>query len=61
MAYKTKFHRDGTVTVWNVYNQQWERIEAQTLVDQCKEPFGNLILPTLPQQDRARIERMTKE
>ena len=24
-AYSTTFHRDHTVTIWNVYNQQWER------------------------------------
>ena len=25
MNVKTKFHRDGTVTVWDVYLQQWTR------------------------------------
>ena len=24
-TYKTKFHKDQTVTIWNVYTQQWER------------------------------------
>ena len=23
--YKTKFHQDHTVTVWNVHTQQWQR------------------------------------
>ena len=23
--YKTKFHLDGTVTLWDVYAQQWHR------------------------------------
>lgn len=22
---KTTFHRDGTVTIWNVYTQGWQR------------------------------------
>ena len=57
MAYKTKFHRDGTVTVWNVFSQSWKRISATALVEQCENPFGNLILPTLPATDRVRIER----
>lgn len=21
------YHRDGSVTLWNVYNQQWERLD----------------------------------
>ena len=25
MGTKTKFHRDGSVTVWDVYCQQWVR------------------------------------
>lgn len=24
-AYRTIYHRDHTVTIWNVYSQQWER------------------------------------
>jgi hypothetical protein len=24
-TYQTKFHRDGSVTIWNVYTQQWQR------------------------------------
>ena len=58
MTYSTKFHRDGTVTLWNVYSQQWERHEATMLVEQCKRPFGNLLLPTLNAKERARIERI---
>jgi hypothetical protein len=23
--YQTKLHRDGSVTIWNVYRQQWQR------------------------------------
>lgn len=23
--FKTTYHRDGSVTLWNVYTQQWER------------------------------------
>jgi hypothetical protein len=61
MIYSTKFHRDGTVTLWNVYTQQWERHEAVALVEQCERPFGNLLLPTLTAQERARIERMAEK
>ena len=58
MTYQTKFHRDGTVTLWNVYTQQWVRVSAQSLVAQCERPFGNMLLPTLPESERARIERV---
>lgn len=56
MTTKTKFHRDGTVTVWNIYTQQWERRDAASIV---REPArGNMILPTLSDSERARITRM---
>ncbi len=60
MNYRTKFHRDGDVTIWNVFTQQWERRSARYLVEQCEHPFGNLILPTLRQEDRQRIVRVAK-
>ena len=58
MSTKTTFHRDGTVTTWDVFAQQWTRISARALVDQCEHPHGNLILPTLPAAERKRIDRM---
>lgn len=57
-AYKPKYHRDGTVTIWNVFSQSWERVAAADLVERAENPFGDVILPTLPAADRARIERM---
>ena len=43
----TKFHRDQTVTVWNVFSQQWERF--RTVPDH--------ILATLSERERTRIGR----
>ena len=61
MAYQTKFHRDGTVTLWDVFAQQWTRKSARDLVAQCERPFGNLLLPTLPAQERQRVIRMAEK
>jgi hypothetical protein len=49
-SYKTTFHRDNTVTFWNVYTQQWERRAASRIADE--------VLASLPQSERARIARM---
>lgn len=57
---KTKFHRDGTVTCWDVYQQQWVHRSASDLVAEAKRPSPNSILPTLPESERARIERMAE-
>lgn len=54
---KTKFHRDGTVSVWNVYEQQWQRMSATRL---CQSSGPNPLLPTLPMADRRRIERIAE-
>ena len=32
-AYKTTYHRDGTVTYWSVYLQQWQRVSAYELTN----------------------------
>jgi hypothetical protein len=32
--FKSKFHRDGTVTFWNVYQQQWNRTQASRISDE---------------------------
>ena len=29
-TFKTKFHRDATVTLWDVYTQSWERTGRPT-------------------------------
>lgn len=31
--YRTTYHRDGTVTVWDVYQQQWRRMNASNRSD----------------------------
>ena len=45
--YKTRYHRDGSVTLWHVYSQTWVR--TATVSDQT--------LATLGQEDRERILR----
>lgn len=47
---KTKFHRDNTVTVWNVYTQQWERGRAESVPAE--------VLASLPAAERERIQRV---
>lgn len=44
---KTKFHRDGTVTVWNVYTQQWERTGRPS----------DRVLASLESKERERVIR----
>lgn len=53
--FRTKFHRDGSATVWNVYTQQWERTSCVQLVRAARS--ANAILPTLPERERRRIIR----
>jgi hypothetical protein len=48
--FATKFHRDGTVTIWNVYRQGWVRYAAAEVPDR--------IQATLDDAQRARIARM---
>lgn len=31
--YRTYFHRDGTVTVWDVFEQRWRRMRASNVSD----------------------------
>lgn len=49
--YGTTYHRDGTVSYWNVYLQQWKRQAARRISDE--------VLSTLPAKERARIAKMT--
>jgi hypothetical protein len=44
------YHRDGTVTLWDVYCQRWRRLPAANVTDQ--------ILATLSDRDRQLIKRM---
>jgi hypothetical protein len=48
--YKTTYHRDGTITVWNVYTQQWERTSRPS----------DRVLSSLDQRDRDRAIRHCK-
>jgi ribosomal protein L37AE/L43A len=48
-AYRTRYHRDGTVTVWNVVQQQWLRVQALEVPD--------AVCATLSREERDRIER----
>jgi len=47
---KTKYHRDGTITVWNILTQSWLRISASRV------PAS--VLATLSFVERARIARI---
>jgi len=48
--FRTTYHRDGTVTLWSVYRQQWERQHVDDLSDET--------LATLRPAERDRIARM---
>ena len=45
--YRTTYHRDHTVTVWNVYTQQWERTDRPS----------DRVLASLSEPERARVMR----
>ena len=47
---KNRYHRDGTVTFWNVYTQTWERCAARCIYPQ--------ILATMTAAERARIAKI---
>jgi hypothetical protein len=47
----TTYHTDGTVTIWDVYRQQWTRTGAPE----------DRVLASLDPDDRASIERHTTE
>lgn len=49
--YATRYHRDGTVTFWDVYTQGWRRVYAIDLMRSMKED----VLSTLPARERRRI------
>ena len=45
MNFKTTYHRDGSVTVWDVYSQQWIR---------TKRP-SDQVLASLDNKERQRV------
>lgn len=49
-AYRPTYHRDGTVTIWSVYQQRWLRVSARKVSDRE--------LAAMPEAWRARILRM---
>ena len=48
---KITFHRDRTITFWNVYQQQWERTAKPSDQD----------LASIPSEKRARVIEHTRE
>ena len=48
-AFRTKFHRDGSVTLWDVYTQSWTRTGNPT----------DAQLAAMPSNDRDRAIRHT--
>ena len=48
--YRTKYHRDGSVTVWDCRLQQWVRVSR----------LDDGLSATLMPEERARIERHTR-
>jgi hypothetical protein len=46
MNYTTKFHRDGSITYWDVFFQGWVRVSALSVSDRA--------LATLSDGDRSR-------
>jgi len=51
MNYRTTYHRDGTVTVWDCHQQRWRR---------TGNPSDQL-LASLAADERERVIRHTKE
>lgn len=50
--FKTTYHRDGSVTVWNVYAQQWDRRMATDFV------ADHSVMSSLSDTERNRIKKM---
>ena len=51
-AYTTRYHRDGTVTVWDVYQQQWTRSAAAAVQADSR------VMASLTDRERERITAM---
>lgn len=50
--YGTTYHRDGTVSYWSVYLQQWQRVSAYALTNRHDD------FASLSEEERKRISRM---
>lgn len=48
---RTTYHKDGTVTLWDVYTQGWVR----------SGEFSNEVLASLPDDERQRVIRHTSK
>jgi hypothetical protein len=48
---KITIHRDGSVSYWSVYLQQWQRVSAMALTDRHDD------YAALTESDRAKISR----
>ncbi len=48
--HKTTYHRDGSVSLWDVYQQQWVRTQAEAVSDE--------VLASLTKPERDRILRL---
>lgn len=52
--YRTRFHRDGTVTYWHVYEQRWrKRTDVLSIPD--------TVIATLPWEERQRVIALRDE
>ena len=49
------FHRDGSVTFWNVYNQRWQRRDAHSIF------ASDDIMSSLENKERDRIRRIVEK
>lgn len=51
-SYKTTYHRDGTITYWDVYEQVWHRASSADISDRIMASFSH--------EEREKIERHAK-
>ncbi len=50
--YRTTYHRDGSVSYWSVYLQQWQRTSAYNLTTRHDD------FAALSKEERAKINQM---
>jgi len=46
----TRYHRDGSITLWDIYQQSWVRVRASRVSDE--------VLATLAPEERKRIAKI---
>ena len=39
-GYRNTYHRDGTISFWNCYKQQWERMPVEDISDEVYASMG---------------------